>query len=164
MDTLSERASILEWYRAESSGPMLRILVTGAAAMLLAAVVIAVSFLTRQPEHVRAFSVAIGLVLAASSGAFTAFSMYRLLRSDESLAIRTDGICLHARATESVLPWDEIVRAGWDAARSRVVIERAGTDPVVVSWVPAGISGPDLAVRIEQERRRAAMGLRRAPS
>lgn len=164
MEAMSQCAHILEWYRANSSGPMLRILVTGAAAMLLAAVVIAASFLTRQPEQIRAWSAGAGLVLAVSSGAFTHFSMYRLLSRDASLAIRTDGICLQAQGTESVLPWDEIERAGWDAARRRLVIERAGADPVVVTWIPAGISGPDLAVRIERERMRVALGLRSGSS
>jgi hypothetical protein len=160
---VSQRAHILEWYRANSAGPLLRILVSGAAAMLLAAVVIAASFLTRQPERVRACSAATGLVLAVCSGAFTHFSMVRMLSRDASLAIRTDGICLQAQGTESVLAWDEIVRAGWDAARRRLVIERAEADPVVVAWVPAGISGPDLAVRIERQRKRVAMGLPSGP-
>lgn len=154
---------VLEWYRANSAGRMVRILATGAAGMLLAAVVIAASFLTRQPERVRACSAATGLVLAASSGAFTYLSMYRLLRSDASLAIRTDGICLQAQGAESVLPWDEIVRTDWDAPRRRLIIERVGTDPVFVPWIPAGISGPELATKIERERRRVAMGLRRVP-
>ena len=127
--------------------------------MLLAAVVIAASFLTRQPERVRAYSAATGFVLAAGSGAFTHFSMLRLLNRDACLAIRTDGICLQTRETESIFLWAEIVRAGWDAAERRLIIERAEADPVVVTWVPAGISGPDLAARIEQERKRVAMGL-----
>jgi len=155
-------ARIVDWYRADVSRRMVGLLVTGAATMGLGGFVVAVSFVTRQPERVREYAMVVGLVLVASSATFTSVAMQRLLRQDVSLVIRTDGLCINdAQGAATVVPWTDLTRARWDATRGVLVIERADAEPVVVAWAPAGISGPDLAARIERERQRAAMGLLR---
>jgi hypothetical protein len=158
---MGEPAQVVDWYRADSSARMVRILVTGASTMVVGGLVVAVSFLTRQPERVREYAAASGLLLVAMSAAFTQIMMHRLLRDDVSLEIRTDGLCFHARGTETLIAWAELASVRWDATPGTLVVERAGAEPVVVAWVPARISGPGLAAQVEHARQRAAMGLLR---
>ncbi len=67
--------------------------------------VIAVSFLTRQPEHVRELSAAFGIVVVAGSAAFTSFSMRAILKEDSSISLRTDGVAFQVGSAETLVLW-----------------------------------------------------------
>jgi hypothetical protein len=158
---MSDRAVIVDWFRADNSRRMGRVLVTGAASMLSGGLVIAVSFLTRQPEHVRQLSAAFGIVMVASSAAYTSFGMRAILKEDSSISLRTDGVSFQVGSTETLVLWSDVGSAKWDEEHRSLVIERVGAEPLVVPWRPARISGPDLAARIERDKQRASMGLLR---
>jgi hypothetical protein len=152
---------IVDWYRADPWPQMRRTLVVGPAALTVGALIVAVSFLTRQSQDLRACAAGAGLTLVAASAIFTVASMHRILRDDEYLAIRTDGVILQHASRETLVVWDALARARWDALRAELVLERALGDSVVVGRVFARITGPVLAERIEHARRKAAMGLLR---
>lgn len=158
---MADRVVIVDWYRADDSKRMRRVLVTGATSLMLGGLVIAVSFLTRQPERIRELAAAAGIAVVAASAAFTAVSMQGILREDVSVALRSDGVVVQAGSNETIVVWTDVLVARWDEARGALVIERRGAEAVVVAWRPARISGPALAARIEREKQRAAMGLLR---
>jgi hypothetical protein len=158
---MADRVVIVDWYRADDSKRMRRVLVTGATCLLSGALVIAVSFLTRQPEQIREYAAGIGIVLVAGSAAFTAARMQAILREDVSVVLRSDGVGVQAGPNETFVPWADVDDVRWDEARGALVIERHGAHAVVVAWRPARISGPALATRLGHEKRRAAMGLTR---
>ena len=158
---MSDRVVIVDWFRADNSKRMRRVLVTGAASMLSGGLVIAISFLTRQPEHIRQLSAAFGIVMVASSAAYTSFGMRGILKEDSSISLRTDGVAFQVGSSETLVLWPDVSNAKWDDARQSLVIERLGAEPLVVPWRPARISGPDLAARIERDKQRASMGLLR---
>jgi hypothetical protein len=138
---------------------MRRVLIGGPALLTLGGLVVAVSFLTRQPNHVRVEAAAIGLALTAGGAIFTMAAMHRILREDTYLAIRTDGLALQWASLETLIAWAELERVTWDAARNELVIERAGGEAIVFPRPFARITGPALARRIEQMRLRVEMGL-----
>jgi hypothetical protein len=158
---MGARVVIVDWYRADDSKRMRRVLVTGAACLTLGGLVVAVSFLTHQPARIREYAAVLGVVLVAGSAASTAIRMQAILREDVSVVLRTDGVAIQAGPDETIVPWGDVERARWDEARGALVIERVGAEAVVVAWRPAHISGPALAARIERDKQRAAMGLLR---
>jgi hypothetical protein len=156
---------IVDWYRADQGPRMRRVLLAGPAVLTLGGLVIAVSFAGRYSTDLRIAAIVAGLGLVASGAAFTAAAMYAILRQDAYVAIRTDGLALAGASAsaplETLVAWDTIAGARWDAARQEVQVERTEGAPVVITRRFARVSGPDLAHRIEQARRRAAMGLLR---
>jgi hypothetical protein len=153
--------AIVAWYRADAWPRIRRVLLVGPTALTLGGMVVAVSFLTHAPRDARTAAAVAGFVLVAGGAIFTVVGMQRILRDDALLAIRTDGVMLQSRHGEAFFAWDELAAARWDAARAAVVLERTGADPALVATRYAGIAGPELAARIEQSRRRAALGMLR---
>jgi hypothetical protein len=151
--------TILEWYRVDPWPRMRRVLIGGPALLTAGGLVVAVSFLTRQPNHVRVEAAALGLVLTAGGAIFTMAGMHRILREDSYLAMRTDGLALRSPSFETRIAWSELECVTWDASRNELVLERSGGEAFVFPRPFARISGPVLAQRIEQMRRRIEMGL-----
>jgi hypothetical protein len=158
---MTEPLRILAYYRADTSVRVRRILILGPALMSFGGMVIAISFLTHQPERVRTLSAAAGFVLIAGAAILTAATLQRILRDDGYLAIRTDGVVVQNASQETLVLWNDLAEVRWDAPGRTLVIGRTGGEPLVVAWSFARISGPELADRIEQDRRKAIMGLLR---
>ena len=158
---MTEPVRILDWYRADTSARVRRILMVAPALMSFGGIVIAISFLSHQSQRVRVDAAAVGFVLIAASSVFTAATMYRILREDGSVTLRTDGVAVQSSGQETVVAWADLEAARWDLDQGALVLERRGAAPVVVAWTPAKISGPALAERLERDRQRAAMGLLR---
>jgi hypothetical protein len=152
-------AVILDWYRTDPWPRMRRVLVAGPGLLSLGGLVVAVSFAAREPPGVRSAAAVLGLVLVASGAGLTLAGMFRILRDDTYLAIRTDGVVFRAASRETLLVWSELARARWDGPRALLLLEREEGEPVVVARRFAGIAGPELAGKIEQSRRRALMGM-----
>ena len=150
---------ILEWYRADPWPRMRRVMVTGTTILTLGGLVIAVSFLTRQPPDVRAFATVAGFLLVGSGAAVTLAGMHRILRNEVSLVLRTDGVVVQSDASETLVPWDELLSARWDPQASALVLERSAGGPLVVAGPRARIGGDQLAAKVLQHKRRAAMNL-----
>jgi hypothetical protein len=172
---------IVDWYRIDNWPRMRRVLVVGPALLSLGGLVMAVSFSAHEPGPVRAVAALVGMAIVASGAGTTLAGMYRILRDDSYLAIRTDGLAMRLGAVETLLPWAELSRARWDAALAHLVLERSEPpvverseqrnversaevmvdrrESLVVTRRFAGVGGPALAERIERARRRASMGM-----
>jgi hypothetical protein len=155
---------IVDWYRVDNWPRMRRVLVAGPALLSLGGLVMAISFSTREPGAVRAAAALVGMAIVASGAGTTLAGMYRILRDDSYLAIRTDGLAMRLGAVETLLPWAELSRARWDAVLAHLVLERSDEamierESLIVARRFAGVGGPALAERIERARRRASMGM-----
>jgi hypothetical protein len=152
-------ARILDWYRTDPWPRMRLVLIAGPALLSLGGLVMAVSFVTREPRDVRSIAAALGLALVASGAALTLGGMFRILRDDSYLAIRTDGVMFRSPPGETLVVWDDLTRARWDEARVELVLERSEGDPLIIARRFARIAGPALAEKVELARRRARMGM-----
>jgi hypothetical protein len=154
---------IVDWYRVDNGPRMRRVLIAGPSLLSLGGVIMGVSFLTREPYAVRACAAIFGIAVVAMGGALTMGGMYRILRDDTYLAIRTDGVLLRTAATgdsaEVLVPWDGLTRARWDRDRAVLVLERKEGEALEVATRFAGMAGQPLADRIEQARRRVSLGI-----
>ena len=155
------RPRILEWYRADTWPRMRRILVAGPAILTTGGVVIGLSFLSHLKHDVRITSVLLGFVLIAGGALLATAGMHRILREETSLAIRTDGVAWRTTAGEVLVAWDSLAAARWDASKGELVLDRTDAAPLRVGERFARVTGARLAERIEQSRRRAAMGFLR---
>ena len=152
---------IVEWYRVDPWPRMMRYVVIGPALLTLGALVVAVSFVTRQSADVRLAATAIGFVLVAVAAVVTMAGMFRLLRDDAYLAMRTDGVALRTGGVDVVVPWSDLGAVRWDEARAELVLERDGADELRTAARFAGATGPQLAARIGRVKQRIAMNLLR---
>lgn len=158
---------ILAWYRADPWPGMRRVLIVGPVLLTLGGVVIAVSFLTRVSHDVRVDTATAGFVLITSGALSTMFGMGRILRDDSYVALRTDGLLLRRGGVETIVAWATLTAARWDASRSELVLERTdGAGPPIAfgggfSRAQAPGGGAEVAGRIEQTRRRAALDMLR---
>lgn len=152
-------ARIVDWYRADAWPRMRRILVIGPFVLTAGGLVIALSFLTRQALDVRIVAAAVGFALIFGGAVSTLLVMHKILRDEVSLVIRTDGVAVQDAQGEALVAWDDLSGASWDGARGALVIERASAGPLVVARTFVGHTGPELAARILQQKRRADLKL-----
>jgi hypothetical protein len=150
---------IVEWHRADPWPRIRRVLVIGPTILTLGGLVIAVSFLTRQPLDVRVVATSAGFALVIAGAAFTLLSMHHILRNEVSLVLRTDGVLVQSARSETLVLWDDLREARWDAEAASLVLERSGGEPIVVATVHVRIGGAELAARVLQQKRKAAMNL-----
>jgi hypothetical protein len=150
---------ILEWFRADPWPRMRRVLLLGPTVLTIGGLVIAVSFLTHQPEEVRIESAAAGFVLIAGGAVFTLAAMHRILRQEVSLVVRTDGVALQSAQSETLVPWAQLRDARWDAARTELVLDLEQGEPLAVARMFTPAQGPRVVESILQSKRRAAMNL-----
>jgi hypothetical protein len=154
-------ARIVDWYRVDPWPRIRRVIAIGPSILTLGGLVVAVSFLTHQPESVRIEAAIVGLVLVAGAAIFTAIGMGRILRDDAYLAIRTDGVAVRVGSTDAVVPWDELEEARWDALQGALVLVLADGRTLVAAARFARVTGPELAGLVTRARQRAAMNLLR---
>jgi hypothetical protein len=155
------RPRILEWYRVDPWPRMRRVIAIGPSVLTLGGLVMAVSFLTRQPASVRIDAAVIGLVLVAGAAIYTAVGMGRILRDDAYLAIRTDGVALRTDGPETLVAWDDLEAARWDPERQELVLVTVHGRSVATVERFARVTGRELADRVTRARQRAAMNLLR---
>lgn len=152
---------ILEFYRADPWPGMRRVLLAGPALLTLGGLVTAVSFLSSVSREVRVETSAAGFALVGGGALVTIFGMSRILRDDSYVALRTDGVAVRVNGHETLVPWEGLVSARWDASRAELVLEREGGSVIAVDRGFAHAPGPTVAKRIEQTRRRAALNMLR---
>jgi hypothetical protein len=150
---------ILEFYRADPVPQMRRVLVIGPVLLTMGGLVIAVSFLEGMSRAVRLDAAALGFALIAGGAIVTILGMHRMLREDLYLALRSDGVVVQSASGETLVPWDELEQARWDAARCELVLVRADADPIVLRRPFARIAGRALAERILAIKRKVALNL-----
>jgi hypothetical protein len=152
---------IVEWYRVDPWPRMRRFVVAGPGLLTLGGLVVAVSFMTHQPSDVRLVATMVGFALVAGAAVVTTIGMSRILRDDEYLALRTDGVVIRAGDCDTLVRWNELAAARWDPARGELVLERDGADEVRTTCRFARVSGRELAERIARTKLRVAMNLLR---
>ncbi len=150
---------IVEWYRADPWPRMRRFLLVGPTLLTLGGIVIAVSFLVHLPRDVRVDAAALGFLFVATGATVTMVGMYGVLRDDIYLALRTDGLAIKSDGVETLVAWDDVRAARWDASRAALVIEREGGEPLLFDRPLAGVKGAALPEVIERTKRRIAMRL-----
>jgi hypothetical protein len=158
----AEGPRVLSFYRADPWRRIRRVLLLGPTTLTLGGLVIALSFLAHQPARVRVDAAAAGFVLVAGGALYTLAAMQRILRDEVVLLLRTDGVTIQSPAEpggETHIPWDELTAARWDPSRAEIVLERAGTQPVVLTRPFARVTGRELAETIAVTKRRVAMNL-----
>ena len=156
---MPEAPRILSFYRVDPWRRIRRVLLLGPGALATGGLVIAVSFLTRQPLGVRVDAAAVGFVLIAGGALYTLAGMHRILRDDLVLSLRTDGVMLQSEGRETLVAWDELTRVRWDPGPAELVLERASGEPIVLVRPFARITGRELADRVATTKRRLAMNL-----
>lgn len=83
----------------------------------------------------------------------------RLLRAEDYLLVRTDGLLDH-RGTHPVLHrWEDIEAVVYDGSADAVVLQYRDTDPVRLTGRYAGIGARDLARRLDEVRRKSLFDL-----
>lgn len=156
---MPEAPRILAFYRVNPWARMRRVLLVGPGVLSTGCLVIAVSFLARQPMSTRVDAAAAGFVLIAGGAIYTLASMHRILRDDVVLSVRTDGVMIESDRQETLVAWDQLNGARWDPARAELVLERANGAPIRFARPFARITGRELADRIATAKRRIAMNL-----
>lgn len=143
---------ILEWYRADRSARIQRVLVTASAFVVTGALVGAAAIRVGLALGV------VALVLVVSGGATAIFGLRRELMEERWLALRSDGLVYARDGTTRRMPWRfvEDVRV---EGRVLVVTLRSGKR-VVIKERFAGTTRAHLRERIAQEQRRSALRLR----
>ena len=95
----------------------------------------------------------VGLALVASGAGLTLAGMFRILRDDAYLAIRTDGVLFRSPSRETLLSGTTSRGRAGTQAQVELVLERMEGEAVVVARRFARIAGPALAEKLEQARR-----------
>jgi hypothetical protein len=169
MDAIRPR--VVEWYRSDVwyvGAPMRRILAIGPLVLTTGSLVITGSLVPHPLFHLRTEFALAGLVLVAGGAAYTLASMYRILREDLSLVIRSDGVVVQMHRLATLIEWDDLRIARWEAPvggvraveKGALVLERSSGPPLVVQGRFARIGGPQLAARIMEVKRKITMRLK----
>ena len=146
---------------------MRRALGFGATLVAVGAIVMVVSFLTRQTVDIRVGAACIGVGCVFLGAGIAALGMQRALADDACIVVRTDGLSAQIRDCESFFAWDEITRISFDDAGGAIVIERRQGADFRVTGI--GYHGHkkkqslrELAFELDGMRRKASFKMLRA--
>ncbi len=117
---------IVSFYRIDPWVRMRRALTFGSTMVTLGALVMGVSFLTHQSEHVRMIAAMCGIGTVVLGAASAVFGMQRVLSDDRCIVVRTDGLVSQVNGAETFMEWDSIASIRLEAASSTIVVERRG--------------------------------------
>ena len=156
----TEAPSVISFYRVDQSRRIRRVLIVGAGLITVGAIVMALSFLTRNTDAVRQVATTLGLVCTVAGGLGAVVGMSRALREDTCLVVRTDGLMTQSAGQETLFRWADIerIRLGADA-ETIVVVRLDGTEITVADRPFAGTETKALAGELDTMRRKAAWNL-----
>lgn len=150
---------ILEWYRFDAGGTILRRLSVGAMLMVLG--MFAVTRLVIAGDRGSLAWGLFGIACVAGSGLYSVLGLQRVLQQERYVAFRVDGVLLVHDEGRRHLRWEDIEDVVHDAALDAVVfVGRDGEDWVLCQRF-AGIDNLGLARAASRIRRRATFGLYR---
>jgi hypothetical protein len=149
------RPRLIEWYRADQTRRIRRALVVGSGILTFGACVMALSFLTRQPEAARQTAAVFGLVTTVFGALTAIIGMARALSTDTYLAVSAEGVTLHVEKDETFMAWDDVERIHFDAPREAVVFSLRAGGEVLSLTAFAGTDRKALASRLDGLRRRS---------
>lgn len=150
---------LLEWYRADSSRRLRKVLGIGAGVLTSGALLTGLSFASHQHETLRNSAVVIGLLCTMGGALVAVIGLQRILAEDAYIAVRTDGILVHLGAHEEVLAWSDMERIRFDPARAAVVFTRRDGGELVIQRPLSGATHETLAPHLDSLRRKAEWNL-----
>jgi hypothetical protein len=149
----ARRPRMLEWYRADRSQRLQRVLVLASALVAAGAVLGAAAI---RWGHGLAF---VALLLVASGGASAILGLWREMRQERWLALRTDGLVYSRDGRTRRMPWRFIEDVRAEGA-SLVIVLRSGKR-IEIRERFTGTTRAALSQQIAQMRRRSELGLLR---
>lgn len=153
MSPKRRRPRMLEWYRADRTQRIQRVLVLASVLVMVGAVVAATAIRWGQGL---AFA---GLFLVGAGGASAIFGLRREMMEERWLALRTDGLVYARGGRTRRMPWrfvDDVRVEG----PTLVIVLRSGKR-IEIRDRFAGTTRLALSERIAQTRRRSELGLLR---
>jgi hypothetical protein len=156
--TTGDPRAYVEFYRADQSGAVRRILLPALALLTVGPPLVLVSATMKQVEHhevlgfVGALLMVLGLVIGFSG-------ITALLLDDRYLAVVEDGLIVHVTKEDVFYAWDDLAQVRCEG-HALVLLPRNSAEPVLVPFSKATIA--EIAVRLEDWRRKSAWNL--APS
>ncbi len=158
---MSRGVWILEWYRYGISRLVLRQLAFGAcllcAGCFLSGVGVVLSF--RGPETTGAVLTTLGTMLTLSGPLYSVLGLRELIRQDQVIALRTDGLWVQDRASESLTPWEDIAQANYDPVERTVSVTLRSGQRLLLAAPAEQHLAQQFANRIWFIRNRALFGL-----
>lgn len=147
----------VDFFRIDRSGRTKRVLGSGIVMVVGGASAVGAHLMHRlAPDTSHLVSLVGGVTMIA--GLVMSFGgMAIMLFENVYLTIKEDGLLLHDNGRETALPWDELTDV--DARAGFVELRRGKKDPV--RWF-AGKDADDVAARIGEAKRKAALGLYRS--
>jgi hypothetical protein len=146
----------IDFFRVDRSGSTKRLLAIAGVLVAVGATTVGAHLVKRLEGMNHLISLAGGVVMLA--GLVLGFgTMAMMLFENVWLSIREAGVVVHDNGTETTIVWDELVRVSADR-KGFVILERASGIPL--RW-HAGGAASDVARRIDDARRKAALGVLR---
>jgi len=152
-------APILAHWRLDQRRGFTRVLGQGALLVAIGCAVVGAGLFFRA-RGVGHWAIPLGVFIVAAGPLRAIIGMHRLLVVETYLAVRADALVWSAGTGAPLeLPWDALRAVAWDEARAAVVVEPREGEPLLLAQRFDGVTGPELARRLEQVRKRAALGL-----
>lgn len=101
----------------------------------------------------------LGLLLVASGPLVAMRMIHLLMREEDFLLVRTDGIVLQKGERRVMLRWDDVVAVRHDAEYDAIALEHRDGDELLIEERYADVSPAELAKRMSDLRRKALWGL-----
>lgn len=150
---------VLAHWRLDQRRGFTRVLGQGALLVAIGCAVVGLGLFFRA-RGVGRWAIPLGVFVVATGPLRAILGMHRLLTVETYLAVRADALVWQAATGPAIeLAWDALRAIGWDAARAAIVVERREGEPLVLTERFDGVAAPELARRLEQVRKRAALGL-----
>jgi hypothetical protein len=155
-----ERGICLVSYRIEMAARVWPFLVPATLLISLGALGVCMAFVTHGPltPYAGMITLAGGACMLAGL-ILTLFVAKPVLTHDEYVAALEKGLLLKVDGAVTFLAWGGIASVKWDAVGPSVVIHLRDGDPVLVSREFATAKGNDVAVKLDELRRKAAFHL-----
>lgn len=150
---------LLTWYRVDRGNALRRGLMVSVAFMAVGATVAGLPFLVRAPTTIRILAAVVALMGITAGPILAMRTSATLLAEDEYVGISRDGLVLHLRNLDEVLPWDSIERISHRPEETRVLIELRSGEVMDLRDQFAGTSQKGLANALETARRKASFKL-----
>jgi hypothetical protein len=151
---------VLAHWRLDHRRGFVRVLGQGALFVTIGSAITGAGLFFRATGGVARWAIPLGVLIVACGPLRAILGMHRLLVEETYLAARADALVWQLGGAPPIeLAWDDLVRVSWDGARRAVVVERRAGEPLILPQRFDGVDGPELARRLEQVRKRAALGL-----
>lgn len=156
---MSPQRHTLEWYRADQTPRILRTSARGGGLVLLGVLLTGVALGGVVPSGAAAWSLgAVGATATLAGPLYTLGAFQKLMTHDVYVAVTGEGVCVNQGLRQLRVAWDDLREVRWEPRPPGLVLEHPdGTERLVHRFY--GISGPDLAARLNHFKRRALHNL-----